>query len=375
MQWVNASLDVRALANSVLIEWVNNNNEFCVERDMPTAQHLALAHCAAGSPAQAFTVEADGSIRHGGSADACMDAYNCEKAPGTTIGLYKCHPDGTSECGYKNQQFKIDAATKTITNINSGSCLTLGGATGLQLAPCTPDGAKQTFAVSGGAIHSGDGMCLSTAASPGPGKGHCCAAGWVSQIDSQQDLTLDSLSGPGYWNDNDMLSVGCNEPGRNGTKGTPCAGYQTMLEQRGQFALWAVQASPLILGHDVTKMGAEVRAIITNPEMIALNQDPLGHRAEIVYQPDSYYRTITTFVKQLASPSSPRAVAVFNRGEAAEKVTVTRAQLGFAAGSCACVDLRDVDTHKDVATGVKAEALITVSLLPHEVQVLRATCC
>ena len=136
-----------------------------------------------------------------------------------------------------------------------------------------------------------------------------------------------------------------------------------------------MQASPLILGHDVTKMGAEVRAIITNPEMIALNQDPLGHRAEIVYQPDSYYRTITTFVKRLASPSSPRAVAVFNRGEAARKVTVTRAQLGFAAGSCACVDLRDVDTHKDVATGVKADALITVSLLPHEVQVLRATCC
>ena len=54
-----------------------------------------------------------------------------------------------------------------------------------------------------------------------------------------------------------------------------------MLEQRGQFALWAVQASPLILGHDVTKMGPEVRAIITNPEMVALNQDKLGHRAEI----------------------------------------------------------------------------------------------
>jgi hypothetical protein len=34
-----------------------------------------------------------------------------------------------------------------------------------------------------------------------------------------------------------MLSVGCNEPGLNGTAGTPCAGYQTMLEQRGQFAL------------------------------------------------------------------------------------------------------------------------------------------
>ena len=65
-----------------------------------------------------------------------------------------------------------------------------------------------------------------------------------------------------------------------------------------------------------------------------------GHRAEIVYQPDPYYRTITTFVKRLARPSSPRAVAVFNRGEAAAKVVVTRTQLGFATGSCVRVDIQ-----------------------------------
>lgn len=146
-----------------------------------------------------------------------------------------------------------------------------------------------------------------------------------------------------------------------------------MLEQRGQFAL--VQASPLILGHDVTKMGPEVRAIITNPEMVALNQDKLGHRAEIVFQPDQYHRTITTFVKKLADPKSPRAAAAFNRGETAAKVTVTRAQMGFDGGACACVDLRDVDTHTDVATGVKADDLNTLNLLPHEVKVVQATCC
>lgn len=61
-----------------------------------------------------------------------------------------------------------------------------------------------------------------------------------------------------------------------------------MLEQRAQFALWCIQASPLILGHDVTKMGPVVKAIITNKEMLALNQDTLGHRAQIVYQPDPY---------------------------------------------------------------------------------------
>jgi len=57
-----------------------------------------------------------------------------------------------------------------------------------------------------------------------------------------------------------------------------------MLEQRAQFALWCIQASPLILGHDVTKMGPVVKAIITNKEMIALDQDPLGEPARIAFQ-------------------------------------------------------------------------------------------
>ena len=38
--------------------------------------------------------------------------------------MYPCHPKGTSECGYKNQQFKVDKAAGTLVNINSGSCLT-----------------------------------------------------------------------------------------------------------------------------------------------------------------------------------------------------------------------------------------------------------
>ena len=108
----------------------------------------------------------------------------------------------------------------------------------------------------------------------------------------------------------------------------------------------------------------------------ALNQDPLGHRGAIVYQSDPYNRTITTFVKKLSDPKSPRAAALFNRGQASATVALTRAQMGFEAGSCDCVDLRDVDEHKDVATGVKAaRTLMSVELLPHQVKVLRATCC
>ena len=170
-----------------------------------------------------------------------------------------------------------------------------------------------------------------------------------------------------------MLSVACNNETHNGTAGTPCAGYQSLLEQRGQFALWCIQASPLILGHDVRTMGPEARAIITNADMIKLNQDPLGHRGAIVFQSDPVNRTLTTFVKKLADPSSPRAAALFNRGETAATMTLTREQMGFDS-ACASVTLTDLDTHKVVASAVKGATLYSASLQPHEVRTVRAKC-
>ena len=366
--------DVKGLANSVLIEWVNNNNNFCKRGAPPTTQ-LTLQPCS-NSTAQTFMVEVDGSIRHGGSASQCLDVYNCEKADGTAVGLYPCHPGGKAECGYANQQFK--AVDGTIVNDNSGTCLTAIGPVGHQrivISTCVAGSRAQEFeaaaAGGAGAVKAADGRCLAYA-SVAP---HCCESGWLSQIDSQQDLTLDSLSHPGYWNDNDMLSVGCNAPGVNGTAHTPCAGYQSLLEQRSQFALWCVLASPLILGHDVTTMGPEVRSIITNTEMIALNQDALGHRAAIAYQSDPYNRTLTIFVKHLANSSSPRAAALFNRGDTVTQLSLTRTQMAFDAGTCACVDLRDIDAHETVVSGVHGEVLFTQELQPHEVRVLRASCC
>ena len=86
-----------------------------------------------------------------------------------------------------------------------------------------------------------------------------------------------------------------------------------------------------------------------------------------------YYRTITTFVKRLADPASPRAAAIFNRGASAANVTLTRRQMAFGAG-CGSVSLRDVDAHKEVAAAVQGEDLVTVHLQPHEARVLRATC-
>lgn len=72
---------------------------------------------------------------------------------------------------------------------------------------------------------------------------------------------LRKYAGPGHWNDPDMLEVG------NG---------MSVSEDRAHFALWCMMAAPLILGNDITDMTKETLDIITNREMIAVDQDPLG---------------------------------------------------------------------------------------------------
>jgi alpha-galactosidase len=73
--------------------------------------------------------------------------------------------------------------------------------------------------------------------------------------------SLRQYAGIGHWNDPDMLEVG------NGL---------TVNEDRAHFSMWCMMASPLILGNDVREMSKEVKSIIENKEMIAINQDPLG---------------------------------------------------------------------------------------------------
>ena len=76
-----------------------------------------------------------------------------------------------------------------------------------------------------------------------------------------QNEPLRAYAGPGHWNDPDMLEVG------NG---------MSVSEDRAHFTLWCMMAAPLILGNDLTNMSEETLAIITNCDVIAIDQDPLG---------------------------------------------------------------------------------------------------
>ncbi len=81
-------------------------------------------------------------------------------------------------------------------------------------------------------------------------------------LDMQEGLRVHA--GPGHWNDPDMMEVG------NG---------MSESEDRAHFSMWAMLAAPLIAGNDLRTMSNETRSILTNREVIAVDQDPLGVQA------------------------------------------------------------------------------------------------
>ena len=83
-------------------------------------------------------------------------------------------------------------------------------------------------------------------------------------------LGLGRYAGPGHWNDPDMLEVG--------------NGKLTHDENLTHMTLWAMLAAPLLAGNNLTQMSEEVRAILTDPEVIAIDQDPLGRPARLIHQ-------------------------------------------------------------------------------------------
>ncbi len=84
-----------------------------------------------------------------------------------------------------------------------------------------------------------------------------------------QQAGLAKYAGPGHWNDPDMLEVG--------------NGQLTLAENRTHFSMWAMLAAPLLAGNDLTHMRPEFRDILTNRDVIAIDQDRLGREATRAY--------------------------------------------------------------------------------------------
>ena len=111
----------------------------------------------------------------------------------------------------------------------------------------------------------------------------------------EQQAGLEKYAGPGHWNDPDMLEVG--------------NGKLSLDENRAHFSMWAMLAAPLLAGNDLTSMKPEIKAILTNRNVIALDQDPLGKQASRIYADGE----VEVWTKPLSGGAL--AVAVLNAGD------------------------------------------------------------
>ena len=155
---------------------------------------------------------------------------------------------------------------------------------------------------------------------------------------------LERFAGPGHWNDPDMLLVGL--------------GKITTDEGRTQVSLWSLLAAPLIASADLRKISPENLAILSNPEIIAVDQDPAGVQGRRV----SEEGPLDIWMKPLADGS--KAVGLFNRGEDAAPMTVYFKDV--EVGDSATV--RDLWARKDLG---RFKDSFTAEVLKHGVVMLR----
>ncbi len=156
---------------------------------------------------------------------------------------------------------------------------------------------------------------------------------------------LEKWAGPGRWNDPDMLEIG--------------NGQLTPDEMHMQMTQWCILAAPLLLGNDLTKLDPLVLSILTNDEVIAVNQDRLGRQGWLLRQTDA----AELYVKPLSGDRW--AVAFFNRGETPLEITFDPAELKLPALSA----VRDLWRHKDLPASPK----ITFTVAPHGAELVALT--
>ena len=129
----------------------------------------------------------------------------------------------------------------------------------------------------------------------------------VSRIGFSQDR-LAPYARPGHWNDPDMLEVG--------------NGHMTDTEYRTHMSLWSMLAAPLIAGNDVRNMSPSIHDILTNREVIAIDQDKAGHQGKRIWQSGQ----LEIWTRELDGGDT--AVAVFNRAPANVTVKFRWAEAG-----------------------------------------------
>ncbi len=173
----------------------------------------------------------------------------------------------------------------------------------------------------------------------------------MHNMDLQADLN--KYAGKNHWNDPDMLEVG------NGMSAS---------EDKAHFTMWCMMAAPLIAGNDITKMSAQTRSILTDKDVIAIDQDTMGVQGFRYAKKDS----LETWVKPLGN--SEWAVCFLNRNNKPMPVSfdwknnAIADEVSGAKMNGAAYKIKDVWANK--AAGTTAKPFAT-TVPPHDVVLLR----
>jgi alpha-galactosidase len=148
------------------------------------------------------------------------------------------------------------------------------------------------------------------------------ADNWLSVMNIiNTNATLAQYAGPGHWNDPDMLEVG--------------NGGMTTTEYRVHFSMWAIMAAPLIAGNDIRSMTPEIKSILMNNEVIAVDQDSLGIQGTRVRLSGDQE------VWKKILKDGTRAVALLNRSSSPALISVSWKELGLTGDTAQVRDLWD----------------------------------
>lgn len=177
--------------------------------------------------------------------------------------------------------------------------------------------------------------------------------GVMQILDKQEGLR--KYAGPGHWNDPDMMEVG---------------NLSSVGEDRAHFAMWAMLAAPLIAGNDIRTMTEATRAILTNKEVIAVDQDSLGIPGFPAKREDG----LEIWFRPLAGDAW--AMVVLNRNKDGRQVTfdwrvetvddaLTKRQPNFPQNT---YTLRNLFTHSNAGTTAQP---LRISVPGHDVVMYR----
>ena len=174
-----------------------------------------------------------------------------------------------------------------------------------------------------------------------------------------KNLYLSAYAGNGNYNDMDMLAVGYNiKPSPFWEEGLGLS----YTEEEAHFGIWCIMSSPLLLGCNIEYIPEETMKIITNPELIAINQDRLGLQAHVVQHVGETY----VFAKDIIEKwGNTRAVALYNPADTSMRFTLTPEEIEMTG----TLTVRDLNLNADLGECSSIE----MTLPPHSAKILKVS--